>query len=64
MEIPEKSQGERDTIKKRNITSITELKTGQLIVTIPRAIGHAMRFEDKDKIEWLLDKGDLIVRKV
>jgi antitoxin component of MazEF toxin-antitoxin module len=46
-----------------NISTITQQKNGQKITTIPKAIAGAVNFKNKDKIEWLFDKGDLIVRK-
>lgn len=48
-----------------NISSINRFKkTGQTVTTIPKAIAGAMKFKHKDKIEWIFDRGDLIVRKV
>jgi len=34
-----------------NKTSVTKMKNGQYIVTIPRAIAEAMRLKKKDQIE-------------
>jgi len=46
-----------------NITSVMQLKNKQFIITIPNAIAGAMSIEKGNKIEWLFDKGDIIVRK-
>lgn len=40
-----------------------EGKTVQLISTIPKMIAEANRWKENDEIEWLFDKGDVIVRK-
>lgn len=47
-----------------NISTIEQLKTGQKKTTIPKAIAGAMKLKGKDQIEWIFDRGDLIVRKV
>jgi bifunctional DNA-binding transcriptional regulator/antitoxin component of YhaV-PrlF toxin-antitoxin module len=49
-----------------NKTTIQEAGWGgkQLRVTVPRAIGEAMRLKKGDKLEWLIASGDVIVRKV
>ena len=39
-------------------------KTGQYVVTIPRAIGQGMRLKKGDYLEWIIDRGDIMVRKV
>lgn len=36
----------------------------QLRVTIPISIAEAMRLQKGDRLEWLFDRGDLVVRKV
>lgn len=38
-------------------------KTFQLITTVPKIIAEANRWKENDEIEWLFDKGDVIVRK-
>ena len=45
-------------------TKETQQKNGQLRLTIPSAIASATRIKAGDDIEWLFDKGDIIVRKV
>lgn len=39
-------------------------KETQLIITFPSAIASAMRLKGGDNVEFLFDKGDVIVRKV
>jgi len=46
-----------------NVTSVMELKNKQFILTIPKAIAQAMKLKKGDKVEWIFDKGDVIVRK-
>ena len=38
-------------------------KVVQLITTVPKMIAEANRWKDGDEVEWLFDKGDVIVRK-
>jgi len=40
-----------------------EGKTTQLITTIPKLIAEANKWRENDDIEWLFDKGDVIIRK-
>ncbi len=47
-----------------NVTTIGLTKKGQFLTTFPRAIAEAMRLKKGDKIEFIFDKGDVIVRKV
>jgi hypothetical protein len=47
-----------------NITSVMRLKNKQFIVTIPHAMADAMKLIKGSKLEWLFDRGDVIVRKV
>jgi len=46
-----------------NTSKINISKNGQYIITIPRSIAQSMRLKKGDNIEWLFDKGDIIVRK-
>ena len=46
-----------------NVTNVMVLKNKQFIITIPKAIAQAMKCKKGDKIEWLIDRGDIIVRK-
>lgn len=36
----------------------------QIRTTVPRAIAEALRLKKGDSVEWLFDKGDVVVRKV
>ena len=47
-----------------NTTTINQFKNGQMILTIPKAIAEALRLEHKSKVEWLIVRGDVVVRKV
>lgn len=47
-----------------NITSVMELKNKQFIITIPKAIAQAIKLQKGSKVEWIFDKGDVIVRKL
>jgi len=47
-----------------NTTTIGQFKSGQMVTTIPRAIAQAIRLNKGDKVEWLFDRGDIVVRKV
>ena len=47
-----------------NTTKIGMTKNGQRLTTVPRAIAEAMRLEKGSKIEWIFDRGDVIVRKI
>lgn len=47
-----------------NVTKVMELKNKQFIITIPKAIAEAIKVEKGSKIEWLFDRGDLVVRKI
>ena len=38
-------------------------KVVQLITTVPKMIADANRWKDGDDLEWLFDKGDVIIRK-
>ena len=45
------------------MTKVMVLKNKQFITTIPKAIAQAMRLEKGSKLEWIFDRGDVIVRK-
>ena len=47
-----------------NVTTVGVAKNGQRLTTVPRAIAEAMRLEKGSKLEWIFDRGDVIVRKV
>jgi bifunctional DNA-binding transcriptional regulator/antitoxin component of YhaV-PrlF toxin-antitoxin module len=47
-----------------NQSIVQQQKNKQLMTTIPRAIGEAMRLKKGDSIEWIFDRGDLIIRKI
>jgi len=47
-----------------NKTTIGKLKNGQYVTTIPRTIAEMLRLDKGDKLEYLFDKGDVIIRKV
>jgi AbrB family looped-hinge helix DNA binding protein len=47
-----------------NKTTIGTTKHGQYLITIPKAIGESMRLKKGDKLEFLFDRGDVIIRKV
>jgi bifunctional DNA-binding transcriptional regulator/antitoxin component of YhaV-PrlF toxin-antitoxin module len=37
---------------------------GQLRVTIPRVLADALGIKKGDQVRWIVDRGDLILRKV
>ena len=47
-----------------NITKVMQLKNNQFIMTIPKAIAQAMRLSKGESVEWLFDKGDVILRRL
>jgi len=47
-----------------NSTSIGMTGNGQYLITLPKTIAQAMRLKKGDRIEFLFDKGDVLVRKV
>ena len=51
-------------IKLGNLSKINTLISGQYVITMPKAIAQGMRLQKGDQIEWIFDKGDIIVRKV
>ena len=46
-----------------NTSTIGQSKNGQFLITFPKAIAQAMKMKKGDKIEWIFDKGDIIIRK-
>lgn len=46
-----------------NQSIVQQQKNQQMQVTIPRAIAQAMRLKKGDKVEWIFDRGDVLVRK-
>lgn len=48
----------------QNKSKIDVQNSGQVKTTIPKAIAGAMKLKKGDDIEWIFDRGDLIVRKV
>jgi AbrB family looped-hinge helix DNA binding protein len=46
------------------MTKVRKLVNDQYIITIPKRIAEAMRLRPGDRIEWIFDRGDVIVRKV
>jgi len=47
-----------------NKITIGETKNGQFLITFPKAIAEAMNLKKGDQIEFLFDKGDIIIRKI
>jgi bifunctional DNA-binding transcriptional regulator/antitoxin component of YhaV-PrlF toxin-antitoxin module len=37
---------------------------GQLRVTVPKVLAQAIGIEKGDRIKWVIDRGDLILRRV
>ena len=46
-----------------NITKIGMTKNGQRFTTASSAIAEALRLEKESKLEWTLDRGDVIFGK-
>lgn len=46
-----------------NTSIVQQQKNHQVQLTVPRAIAEAMRLKKGDSVEWIFDKGDVIVRK-
>ena len=46
-----------------NETTIGQTKNGQFLMTLPQGIAGAMRIKKGDKLEFIFDKGDVIIRK-
>lgn len=51
-------------MEKGQISKVNVTKIGQVRLTVPRAIAKAMRMHTGAEIEWVFDKGDLIIRVV
>ncbi len=48
-----------------NITTVQgDKKGGSLRTTIPKALANALKIRKKDKLEWIMDRGDLVIRKL
>lgn len=47
-----------------NVVNICQSGRGQFFCTFPKGIAEALRLKKKDKIEFIFDKGDLIIRKI
>ncbi len=47
-----------------NKTTVGQTKKGQFLITFPKAIAEALRIKKKDQLEFIFDKGDVIVRKI
>ena len=43
--------------------SVYEVK-GQLRVTIPKVLATAVGIRKGDKVKWIIDRGELVVKKV
>jgi len=42
-----------------NETTVMELKSGQIILTVPRALAKALGYTKGTKIRWELKKGEI-----
>jgi len=47
-----------------NQSIVQQQKNKQMFSTIPRAIAEAMRLKKGDTLEYIFDRGDVIIRKV
>ena len=47
-----------------NSTIVGMTKNGQYLISLPKTIAQAMRLKKGDRIEFLFDEGDVLVRKV
>src|SRR4030042_5118807 len=45
-----------------NTSFVMFFRNGQMMITLPRGIAEAMRLNKGDTIEWIFDRGDLIIR--
>ena len=51
-------------MSKANESTVQVYRSGQHIVTIPKAIAQARGWKDKTKLEWLHnDRGEIVVRE-
>jgi bifunctional DNA-binding transcriptional regulator/antitoxin component of YhaV-PrlF toxin-antitoxin module len=46
-----------------NKSKIQQFKNTQMMTTIPKGIAEAMRLKKGDELEWIFDRGDVLVRK-
>ena len=46
------------------ISKVSISKHGQVTLTVPRAVARMMRMKKGADVEWVFDKGDLILRVV
>ena len=47
-----------------NISTVGLTKNQQFLITIPKTIAQAMRLKKADKLEFLFDRGDVVIRKI
>ena len=47
-----------------NRTKVMQLKNKQLLTTIPKALGEALKFKKGDTLEWNIELGQLVIKKV
>lgn len=47
---------------KDNIATVQVTNTGQIIVTIPRALGAALELKKGTEMEWVIRKDGLLLR--
>lgn len=47
-----------------HISKINVSSHGQVTVTVPRAVANMMHWKRGSEVEWVFDKGDLILRRV
>jgi bifunctional DNA-binding transcriptional regulator/antitoxin component of YhaV-PrlF toxin-antitoxin module len=47
-----------------NKSRVQQLPQGQFIVTIPRALAEALRIRKGDVMEWVIENGDLILKRI
>lgn len=47
-----------------NTTTVGMTENGQFLCTLPKGIAQAMRLSKGNKIEFIFDKGDVIIRKI
>ena len=46
-----------------NVSTIQITNTGQYLVTIPRALGSALELEKGMKMEWVIKKDGILLRR-
>ena len=48
-----------------NQTKVQHIKqTNQMVTTIPSTIAGAIRLKKGDTLEWLFERGDVVIRKI